>query len=130
LERTFISLSKDLSLDPATFWNSRKIATQSNTVHSITIDQAMLSVVFQGRSCFLGNTLPFKFVGCLASRPNIYVPYQHLLSDIWNGGLRSDAAIRSVVKTLKNKLRQANMGKLADSIDGSVPRHYALKLKE
>ena len=37
----------------------------------------------------------------------------------------SHEAIRSVVKTLRSRLRQAGMKNLADAIDGSVPRHYA-----
>lgn len=90
-------------------------------------DAEMFTITFQGKSCFLGNTLPFRFFVRLARRPNTYVTYEDLLEDVWEG-VRTDDAIRSVVKTLRSKLRDARMGALADAIDGSVPGHYGLKL--
>jgi DNA-binding winged helix-turn-helix (wHTH) protein len=86
-----------------------------------------LSVTFQGKDCFLGNTLPFKFLSHLARRPNAYVSYEDLLADVWRG-VRSDSAVRSVVKALRARLRRAGLDGLADAIDGTVAGHYALKL--
>jgi DNA-binding response OmpR family regulator len=126
MEQTCKALSKELLIDPVSFWMSRGVSSQPRTISSPAIDRAMLSVVFHGRHCFLGNTLPFKLLDRLAHRPNAYVPYKELLSEIWECP-RSYSAVRSV-ETLRRKLRTAHMGELADSIDGSVPRHYALKL--
>jgi DNA-binding response OmpR family regulator len=88
----------------------------------------MLSVNFEGKACFLGNTYPFKLIACLARRPNTYVTHEVLLSEVWEG-IRCNATVRSAVKVLRKKLRQAGMAALADAIDGSTSGHYALKLK-
>jgi hypothetical protein len=81
-----------------------------------------------GKTCFLGNTRPFRFLARLAQRPNAYIPYEDLLSDVWQG-LLSDSAVRSVAKALRQRLRQAGLGDLADAIDGTVAGHYTLRLR-
>ena len=81
-----------------------------------------------GRTCFLGNSLHFRLLGRLAQRPNSYFSYEDLFARVWDGGVRSDDAVRSVVKRLRRALRRAGLGDLAKAIDGSVPGHYALKL--
>jgi DNA-binding response OmpR family regulator len=91
------------------------------------IDRESLSVTFHGKTCFLSNTIPFKFLCHLARRPNTYISHEELLSEVWQG-YRSDAAVRSVVKTLRAKLRQAGLAALAEAIDGSAAGHYSLKL--
>ena len=91
------------------------------------IDRAMLSVLFQGRSCFLGNTLPFRLLDRLLRRPNQFVSYEQLQDDVWNS-MPSPESIRSVVKELRRKLRCAGMDGLANAIDGKVARHYSLTL--
>ncbi len=69
----------------------------------------------------------FRFVQRLARRPDTYLTYNELLRDVWDG-VRSDAAIRSVVKRLRRALREAGMDDLADAIDGSTPGRYALRI--
>lgn len=91
------------------------------------IDRAMLSVLYQGRSCFLGNTLPFRLLERLLRRPNQYVSHQQLQDDVWDGE-PSPESIRSVVKELRRKLRCAGMDGLAKAINGKVARHYSLTL--
>ena len=91
------------------------------------VDRTLLSVRWRGRSCFLGNTLPLKFFERLARRPNQYFSYEQLLDEVWEEK-RSFSAIRSVVMTLRRKLAEAGMADLADTIDGSVYRHYGLML--
>ena len=44
-------------------------------------------------------------------------------------GKRSEAAVRSVVKVLRQKLATAGMHDLADAIDGTTARHYGLMLR-
>ena len=86
-----------------------------------------MSVVYRGRSCFLGNTLPLRFIERLLLSPNQYLSHEQLQDDVWNA-VRSPEAIRSVVKELRARLRRAGMSRLAESIDGRVGGHYALML--
>lgn len=97
------------------------------TIRNLTIDPSLFSVTFRGKVCFLGNSYPFKFLCRLALRPNVYVAYEILLAEVWRG-TRSDAAVRSAAKILRFRLRQAGLTELANAIDGSVRRHYSLKL--
>lgn len=91
------------------------------------IDGPMLSVVHRGKRCFLGNTIPYRLIVKLISKPNRYFSYHELTSDVWDG-VRSEAAIRSVVKVLRAKLRKSRLHDLAAAIDGSVAKHYGLIL--
>jgi DNA-binding response OmpR family regulator len=93
------------------------------------IDPSRFTISFRGRTCCLGNTMAFRFLVRLAERPGRYVSHQNLFEDVWDGQ-RSADAVRSVVRTLRQKLRQADLGELADAIDGSEPGHYALRLPE
>ncbi len=130
IERTLTLLSSDLPFAGYTLPQSRRSRHCTRTVCSVpVIDRSLLSVVHAGRICFLGNTLPFKFIARLARQPNVYVSYEDVLSEVWQG-VRSDAAVRSVVKTLRSKLRKAGMNILADAIDGTVSGHYALTLRK
>lgn len=102
-------------------------AELSFTSRNFFVDRSRLTVTFRGKSCFLGNTLPFRFLERLAEKPNTFVPHEELLTDVWEGN-RSDAAVRSVVKTLRRKLRDAGLTEVADAIDGTTSGHYTLKL--
>jgi DNA-binding response OmpR family regulator len=128
IEEALALMTEELALDPITFWKTqRSPAAYSTPTKTVLFDTEMLTITFQGKTCFLGNTMPFRLFVRLARRPNTYVAYEDLLNDVWDGA-RTDEAIRSVVKTLRSKLRQAKMGKLAEAIDGSVPGHYGLRL--
>jgi hypothetical protein len=129
LEQTLAMLCEELSLDPAAYFQARsRPQPPPGGPSGFLIDPGLLSVSFRGKVCFLGNTLPFKFLCRLAQRPNTYVTYEALLSEVWEG-VRSDEAVRSVAKTLRNRLRRAGLPDLAEAIDGTVPGHYALKLR-
>lgn len=65
----------------------------------------------------------------LARRPNVYVTYEQLLDDVWDGQLRSETAIRSVVRELRRSLREAGMHAVADAIHGQG-RCYGLMLDQ
>jgi DNA-binding response OmpR family regulator len=128
MERALTLLNEELALAPIAFWRSRLPTTGASVSdRNPTVDHGLLSIRFRGRSCFLGNTLPFQLFARLVSRPNVYLPYQELLTEVWHGR-RSDSAVRGVVKRLREKLRQTGMTELAKAIDGTVPGHYALKL--
>jgi hypothetical protein len=90
-------------------------------------DRSTFSVNWGGKACRLGNTLPFRLIERLARRPNQFFPYAQLLEEIWEGP-RSREAVRSVVKVLRCKLREAKMADLAAAIDGSSSHHYGLIL--
>ena len=91
------------------------------------IDRTTFTVHWGGKICYLGNTLPFKFLERLARRPNQLVPCDQLLDEVWQC-CRSREAMRSVVKVLRQKLGQAGMEDLAGAIDGTTARHYGLML--
>lgn len=128
LEQAMSLLCVEFNFDPLTYLQTRSLPPAANGVtQRLVIDKAMLSVSFAGKSCFLGNTLPFKFLSTLARRPNSYISYEQLLEDVW-GCQVSDGAIRTVAKNLRNLLRKAGLAEVADAIDGSVYGHYVLKL--
>jgi DNA-binding response OmpR family regulator len=81
-------------------------------------DSGTLSINWGGRTCYLGFTLPFQLFEALARRPNRYIPVEELLDEVWTQ-VRSDAAVRSVVRDLRARLREAGMADLAEAIDGS-----------
>lgn len=86
-----------------------------------------LSIEWEGKSCFLGNTLLFWFFERLARTPNRYVSHQQLLDDVW-GGDRQPTTIRGVVKRLRDKLVEVEMHDLASRIDGSENGYYGLMM--
>lgn len=128
MEETYALLSDELALDPLDYFARWAGTAQHQAERRPVVAEARLTVTFGGRTCFLGNTLPFRLLARLARRPNCYVTHEDLLADVWERGVRSDAAVRSVVKTLRQKLRRAGLGELADAIDGSAPGRYALRL--
>jgi len=103
------------------------VAAKKDSDHYPTTDRTNFVIHWRGKSCYLGNTLPFKFFERLARRPNQLVPCDQLLDDVWQC-CRSREAMRSVVKVLRQKLGQAGMDDLADAIDGTTARHYGLML--
>lgn len=126
MEETYALLSDELALDPLDGPAGRPDAPAAGC--RPVLDDARLTVTFRGRDCFLGATLPFRILARLARRPSSYVTHDDLLADAWDGAVRSDGAIRSAVKVLRQKLRGAGLGDLADAIDGSAPGRYALRL--
>jgi hypothetical protein len=129
MEQTFAVLCEDLSLDPLTYLRKQSLSKEPHESDQLVrVDAKMLSVIYRGKSCFLGNTLPFKFLSYLAGRPNIYVNYEELLGEVWRCRV-SDTAARSVAKNLRIALRKAGLAEIANAIDGSVYGHYALRLE-
>jgi DNA-binding response OmpR family regulator len=92
------------------------------------IDTAAKTVTFQGCTCCIGNTLVFRMIERLARRPNQHISFDRLVRDVWDGNAKSDEAIRSLVKELRDRLRKSGMGSLASSIRGQN-KSYALVLK-
>ena len=92
------------------------------------VDRTAFSIIWSNRTCYLGNTLPFRFFERLARRPNQFFSYGQLFQDVWDGEERSNEAVRSVVKVLKKKLAEAGMDALAAAINGKNPGYYGLAL--
>lgn len=90
-------------------------------------DPDILAVRWKGKTCFLGNTLAFRLFARLARRPNHFLSHDLLLDEVWECRVTKEA-MRSVVKTLKQKLRQAGMEDLAAAIDGHRRECYGLIL--
>ena len=129
MEQTLVLLGEELAVDAVTFWKARTSITAIRpVVAAVYVDRDRLQVVFQGRTCVLGNTLPFKLLERLARRPNTYVTHEELLYDVWDG-VRSQAAIRSVVKRLRQALRRDGLADLAASIDGTSSGRYRLRVE-
>ena len=128
LEEMLDLVGEEYSLDPSSYFQTTPLSRslQGNKL-DLRVDRGLFSVTFQGKACFLGNTFPFKFLSHLAQQPNTYFSYEELLANVWQG-IRSDSAVRSVVKTLRSKLRKSGLADLATAIDGSAFGHYALKL--
>jgi DNA-binding response OmpR family regulator len=127
LEKTLAMLCEEAAFDPPNYSQTRQQAEQPSAKKSLVIDAETLFIYFRGKKCFLGGRLPFKLLARLARRPSTYVTYEQLCADVWNYEC-SDDAVRSMVKLLRRKLRAKGLGELADAIDGSVPRRYALHL--
>jgi DNA-binding response OmpR family regulator len=126
MNQTLALLYEELSLYPLAYF--RTCSSPPGGCPDLEVDRSQLVVRFRGKTCFLGNALTFRFLARLAQRPNHYVTYEELLADVWDGARRSDASVRSVVKILRRKLREAGMGELADAIDGTQTGCYALKV--
>ena len=96
---------------------------------SLVIDPEELTVSWNGATCYLGFTIPFRVLERLARRPGQYVTHEQLLQEIW-GGQRSKSAIRSAVNVLRSRLESAGMSDLARAIDGSNAGRYGLVLND
>ncbi len=130
IEEAISILSSTLELDdrlPVPAEDQAHRPTDSSGSDAPAVDRAILSVTWQGRTCFLGNTLLFWFFNRLAQSQNRYVSHVDLLDDVW-GGQRQSATIRGVAKRLRDRLVESGMDDLANSIDGTVSGYYGLML--
>ena len=56
---------------------------ESETQRPSIADRATFSVRWGGRTCYLGDTLPFRLLERLARRPDRLFSYGVLLQDVW-----------------------------------------------
>ncbi len=87
------------------------------------VDASTLCLSWAGKSCHLGPTVLFRLADRLSRRPNQYITAEHLLRDVWEGGLRSPDTIRSAVRHLRERLSLAGMEDLAAAIQGRGGRY-------
>ena len=92
------------------------------------IDHGAMCVCYQGKQCFLGNTLMLRFFERLAARPGHYFTHHELLSSVWSGVVVEPCSIRSVVRDLRARLRDAGLQDLAQAINSQVRGHYGFFL--
>jgi len=97
--------------------------TRDFPCHRPLVDISTLSVYWQGRICSLRNTILFRLAARLARQPNQYITAGQLLADVWDGGVKSPDTIRSTVRNLRSRLRQAGMSDLAAAIHGTGGRY-------
>jgi DNA-binding response OmpR family regulator len=128
MEQTLALLCDELSLDPRAYFQAWRSSPEARPGrHGLVVDHALFTVTFRGKPCFLGNGLPFRLLDRLARSPGAFVSYEDLLADVWQGR-RTDDAVRSVVKSLRRRLRRAGLAEVADAVDGSASGHHALRL--
>lgn len=101
--------------NPATVRPSRsREATLRDGLHRRPlVDNSTLSVFWQGKTCLLRNTILFRLAARLTRQPNQYITAGQLLSDVWEGGVKSPDTIRSAVRHLRQRLNRAGMDDLA-----------------
>ncbi len=99
----------------------------SSSLSKPVADRSTFSIIFRGKTCFLGNTLLFRFFETLACRPNRYFSHSELLDEVW-GGQRAQSSIRNVAKRIRDRLILTGMSEVAKAIDGSTPGHFILRL--
>jgi DNA-binding response OmpR family regulator len=105
-----------------------EIRSGNGPARPLIIDEATFSVHWANRTCYLGNTKPFRLMERLARRPNHLVLCDVLLEELWDQYSRSREVLRAAAKMLRRKLVAAGMEDLAKAIDGSTAHHYGLML--
>ena len=124
-ERTIALLETELSRPvPEQTSPSHAVRSRLGELHVL---EETLTVVFRGKSCFLGNTIPLRLFRSLLVQRNQFVRHDDLLVHVWNG-VRAPSTIRSAVKLLRRLLRDAGMKDVADAIDGSSAGYYRLMM--
>lgn len=94
----------------------------------LRVERAAFSLTWKSRSCYLGNTLPFRLFERLARRPGHYLPVSQLAGELWDGP-RAPSTVRSVVSDLRTRLSRGGLRDLAQRIDGSNAGYYGLSLE-
>jgi DNA-binding response OmpR family regulator len=87
------------------------------------MSESTLSVLWNGKSLFLGHTVYFRLLERLSRRPNQFITHLDLLRDVWDDELLATATIRSGVRHLRQRLRAGGMGDLAKYILGHNGRY-------
>jgi hypothetical protein len=99
LEDTLAILCRELDLQETSWLENvlalEPVASPAASAFRPVADRTTLSVLFQGKTCFLGNTLLFRFFEVISRRPNLYISHDQLLDEVW-GGIRSESTIRNV----------------------------------
>lgn len=87
------------------------------------LDEATLSVVWDGKMLHLGHTKGFWLLTRLTRSANRYVTHLDLLREVWDDEFTDTAVLRAGVRRLRTKLRRGGMGDLAEAIVGHHGRY-------
>ena len=87
------------------------------------LNESTKRVDWKGKSAHLGHTLYFQILERIARRPNQYVTHQDLMRDVWENEELGVSTLRSVVRHLRQKLRDEDMHELARAIRGHNGRY-------
>jgi DNA-binding response OmpR family regulator len=120
------SLVRELHDLPPARANGQAVRS-GGTVGRPILDEATLSVVWNGRALHLGHTQGFWLLARLARSTNQYVTHLDLIQEIWDDDFTDTTVLRAGVRRLRIKLRRGGMGDLADAIVGHHGR-YMLSL--
>ena len=60
----------------------------------IIIDHGTFSVKYNGKTCYLGNSLPFRLFERLYKTPGIFIHYDNLKQDVWGNEDVNDEALQ------------------------------------
>jgi len=105
----------------------REYGGRAGIVLADLIDDSRFTVRWNGDECHLGATKLFRLFRRIALSANNYISIECLLEEVWDGDERTEAAVRSAVRSLRRKLESAGMAELAEAIQGQ-PGHYRLLL--
>lgn len=125
IEQTIALLNEELAASGDAPFASTSLDKRTGKVPRV--DRQTLCVHWQGKTCFLGNTLLLRFFERLCRSPNRYVAYHELLNDVWQGQ-RDNSTIRGIAKRLRDRLMEHGMADLAASINGCNAGFYGLML--
>lgn len=80
------------------------------------LDRSRFVVGWARHECSLGPTILFRLMERLLRRPDHFITHEQLLNDVWSGDSRADSTVRSALRHLRRRLRQAGMQRLANCI--------------
>jgi DNA-binding response OmpR family regulator len=98
-------------------------ATLSGCGERPLVDEPTLTLRWANKRCKLGYNRVFRLAARLARRPNQYIPIEELLTDVWDGDLRSPSTVRSTIRHLKDRLNRKGMNDLAAAIQSEGGRY-------
>lgn len=86
-----------------------KSTRRAGTAGGLRVCDDTLAVHYDGHVCFLGNTNEFRLIARLAKRVNVYVRYDTLIEDVWDGQRVTKASVQKAASNLNRELREANI---------------------
>jgi hypothetical protein len=89
------------------------------------IDRQAFTMAWNGKTYTFKNTKEFSILAYLARNFDRWVPYRHLLSEIWQDTQVEANTVHKTISNLRTRLR--GLGNTDLEIDGSNPNHYRLR---
>ena len=124
--KEFASLVREMHDPPPARANGQAVRSRG-TVGRPILDEATVSVLWNGRVLHLGHTQGFWLLARLSRSANQDVTHLDLIQEIWDDDFTDTTVLRAGVRRLRIKLRRGGMGDLADAIVGHHGR-YMLSL--